>query len=161
MKFSINLFHYLLLLITRCNCEVIINDVNEEDYYRLLDNIKLDNYKIHMKLHHDFDKFSGSVIVKFKTIYQTNEFKLNYHNLNGLDDINNFEFQELSDAGILTKTQQVAMIILDPIRQVFTLKTKSFIPADRIVKLVIKHFDGKLARDMHGFYRSTIGDDKR
>lgn len=164
MKFYVYLINFLLLmvmLILKCNCDVYINEEKEADSYRLLDNIKVDNYNIWMKLNKDFKTFSGRVTIKFRTQYQSNIFKFNYYKLNGLNNFSNYKFDELNEDGITMKTKEIAMINLDAKRDICTLTLKSYVPANRLIKFIIYNFQGRLSNGLRGFYKSVYGNDRR
>lgn len=147
----------LLLLITRSS---YVDSIDDE--YRLLDNVELDNYQIKLKLHDDFETFTGSVSIIFETTYQTDTFKLNYVQLSGLNDKNNYNLVEhLNNTSGFGKVYQIREVSLFPSKEILIITTKSVVPANKLVKLTINEYSGRLADNMHGFYKSTYGDDQR
>lgn len=120
--------------------------------YRVTKNIEVDNYNVNLKLDKGFEKFSGTVTIKFKyTGADTNKLK--------------FNLAALSTTNLVLKTDKDTTIKVTPGTPSDVFETveltleDSKLTTNAAYTLEIE-FEGKLSNNMKGFYLSSYKNGK-
>lgn len=158
MKFKIGLIFLFVIFTLNVKATPLLKANKEEidpDKYRIVNIDNVESYKVDLKLDKDFDIFFGNVEIIFQITNATKEITLNAVALKGLEEVENFELSSLqSEQSKLTITD----IKTSETYETITIHTDTEILANSILNLKIKDFNGTLANDMKGFYKSVYED---